>query len=57
MKMATHQERGGTHLPVNWASQCIKDPANPTRVQDISDKISIGPDLTGAQRARVMDLI
>ena len=61
MKTATHQERGGTHLPevANRASQHAKDPANgnPTRVQDILDKISIGPDLTGGQRVRVMDLI
>ena len=59
MKTATHQERGGTHPPevVNRARQRAKDPANPTRVQDILDKISIGPDLMGAQWARVMDLI
>ena len=58
-KMATHQERGGTHPPeaANQASQRAKDPANPMRVQDILDKISIGLDLTGAQWARVMDLV
>ena len=58
-KTATHQEKGGTHPPeaANRASQRAKDPANLTRVQDILDKISIGPDLTGAQRARVMDLV
>ena len=59
MKTATHQERGGTHLPeaANQASQRAKDPANSMRVQDILDKISIGLDLTGAQWARVMDLV
>ena len=58
-KTATHQERGGTHPPevANWASQHAKDPASPMRVQDILDKISIGPDLMGAQWVRVMDLI
>ena len=59
MKMMTHQERGGTHPPeaANRASQHAKDPVNPTRVQDILDKISIGLDLTGAQWVRVMDLV
>ena len=58
-KTATHQERGGTHPPeaANHASQHAKDPANPMRVQDILNKITIGPDLTGVQRARVMDLV
>ena len=51
MKTATHQEKGGTHPPeaANRASQRAKDPANPTRVQDILDKINIGPDLTEVQ--------
>ena len=33
MKMTTHQERGGTHLPeaANRASQCAKDPAEPDK--------------------------
>ena len=50
-KTETHQEKGGTRLPeaANRASQCAKDPANPARVQDILDKINIGPDLTEAQ--------
>ena len=50
-KTETHQEKGGTHPPeaANWASQCAKDPANPVRVQDILDKINIGPDLTEVQ--------
>ena len=58
-KTATHQEKGGTRLPeaVNWASQRAKDPVNPTRVQDILDKINIGPDLTEVQQVRVMDLV
>ena len=50
-KTATHEEKGGTRLPeaANRASQHAKDPANPTRVQDILDKINIGPDLTEVQ--------
>ena len=51
-KMTTHPPEAA-----NRASQRAKDPANLTRVQDILDKISIGPDLTGAQWARVMDLV
>ena len=58
-KMQGSRTKTTTHLPeaANRASQRAKDPANPMRVQDILDKISIGPDLTGVQRMRVMDLV
>src|SRR6266481_1879136 len=47
----------GVQSLANQASQHARDPADPAWVQEILDKIRIGPDLTEDQKHRITDLI
>jgi transposase InsO family protein len=57
----THETDAQTTSPpretANEASPRAKDPANPKRIQEILDKITIGPDLSNEQRDRITKLI
>src|SRR6266481_1735279 len=55
MEPITHMDRAQSLT--NRASQRTRDPADPARVQEILDKIQIGPDLTEDQKRRITNLI
>src|SRR6266481_7151932 len=55
MEPIAHMDRAQSL--VNRASQHARDPADPAWVQEILDKIWIGPDLTEDQKRRITDLI
>src|SRR6266481_6644954 len=55
MEPIAHMDR--VQSLANRASQRARDPADPVWVQEIIDKIRIGPDLTEDQKRRITDLI